>query len=133
MEIKDSGPAAGIDLTSFGSHGVRHVSIHRNAGTGTPSGPASPVVAVALMHLAPGGRLGRHQATIPQALTVVAGNGWVSGADGRAVPITTGQAACWAAGEDHETWTDTGLTAVVVEAAEPHPTGLLGRAPVTEA
>ncbi|MEU3463245.1 hypothetical protein ABZ721_25290 [Streptomyces sp. NPDC006733] len=124
MEIKDSGPAAGVELTRFGSHGVRHVSIHRGPG----DGPGSAVVAVALMHLAPGGRIGRHEATIPQALTVVAGDGWVSGADGTAVAITAGQTACWEAGENHGTWTETGLTAVVVEAAQPHPASLLGRA-----
>lgn len=59
----------------------------------------------------------------------MAGAGHVSGADGLPYPISAGQAACWSAGEEHETWTtESALTAFVVEAEAPHPAGILGRA-----
>jgi quercetin dioxygenase-like cupin family protein len=119
MKIVDASPASGLELTAFGSSGVRHVRVH--AGT-------AGAVSTGVMHLAPGGRIGRHVAPVPQALIVVAGEGHVSGEDGVSHRIAAGQAACWSAGEDHETWTGSGLTAFVVEAEAPHPAGILGRA-----
>ena len=77
----------------------------------------------ACFRLAPGGRIGRHPATLPQLLAVVAGEGWVSGADGEARAIGAGQAAVWDTGEEHETWTDSGLTAIVLESPELLPWG----------
>ena len=72
---------------------------------------------VVCVHLAPGGRIGRHPAVGPQVLAVVAGEGTVSGADGAELPVATGTAAVWEAGEEHETRTEAGLTALVIEGA----------------
>jgi quercetin dioxygenase-like cupin family protein len=69
----------------------------------------------ACFRLAPGGRIARHPASVPQILAVIAGAGWVSGDDGHEHPIETGHAAFWEAGESHETRTDEGLTAIVIE------------------
>jgi quercetin dioxygenase-like cupin family protein len=69
----------------------------------------------ACLHLSPGGLVGRHQAAARQLFCVVAGEGWVSGPDRERIPITAGQAVCWERGEEHETGTQTGLTAVVME------------------
>ena len=74
-------------------------------------------VAAACLHLPPGGRVGRHPAVSDQLLCVVAGEGWVAGDDGEAHPIGPGQAAWWRAGEEHESGSDGGLTAVVLEGA----------------
>jgi hypothetical protein len=52
-----------------------------------------------------------------QVLAVVAGSGTVSGSDGVAHPVEPGVAAVWERGEEHDTRTETGLTAVVVEGA----------------
>jgi hypothetical protein len=46
----------------------------------------------------------------------VQGEGWASGGDGDEQPITAGTAVFWPVGEEHETRTDIGLTAIVVEA-----------------
>lgn len=46
---------------------------------------------------------------------VIAGSGWVAGADGTRHPVQTGQGARWAAGEVHSSGTDTSLTALAVE------------------
>ena len=70
----------------------------------------------AVLRLAPGGRIARHPAIVPQILAVLEGEGHVSGGDGSFVPIAAGEAVFWAAGEEHETLTDSGLTALVIEA-----------------
>jgi hypothetical protein len=40
----------------------------------------------------------------------------VSGSDGYFQPIGQGEAVFWLAGEEHETETDTGMTALILEA-----------------
>lgn len=70
---------------------------------------------VACVHLGAGGRIGRHEAAGPQVLAVVAGSGTVSGADGVELPVAAGLAAVWEEGEEHETRSDGGLTAIVIE------------------
>jgi quercetin dioxygenase-like cupin family protein len=73
-------------------------------------------VQAAIFRLAPNGRIARHPASIPQILAVLEGAGSVSGADGRSEPITAGEAVFWSAGEEHETKTEDGLTAMILEA-----------------
>jgi quercetin dioxygenase-like cupin family protein len=65
--------------------------------------------------IAPGGRMARHPATVRQLLVVVDGSGWVSGRDGREEPIGAGEAVVWEPGEEHETRSAEGLTAVIVQ------------------
>ncbi len=65
--------------------------------------------------LAPGGRIGRHPATQEQLLLLIDGQGEVCGVDGVFQTITAGQAALWQPGEEHETRTETGLTAMLFE------------------
>ena len=69
----------------------------------------------ACFRIEPGGRIARHPADVPQLLAVVEGRGWVSGEDGERQPIAEGEAVVWLAGEEHETGTDDGLTAIVIE------------------
>lgn len=70
---------------------------------------------VQVLHLPADGVVGRHPAVGRQLFAVVAGSGWVSGADGRRRPIRAGYAALWEPDEEHEAGSDDGLTAVVVE------------------
>ena len=81
----------------------------------TPLAAGTPVQA-AIFRLARSGRIARHPATVPQILAVLEGAGRVSGADGQFQPIAAGEAVFWSAGEDHETETEDGLTALVLEA-----------------
>jgi quercetin dioxygenase-like cupin family protein len=74
-----------------------------------PLAAGAPVQA-AIFRLAPGGRIVRHPASVGQILAVLEGSGWVSGADGAPEPIAAGEAVSWAAGEEHETRTEDGLT-----------------------
>jgi hypothetical protein len=69
----------------------------------------------AIFRVSPGGRLRRHPATVPQILAVLEGSGEVSGADAVVEPIGANEAAFWQQGEEHETTSDAGLTALIIE------------------
>jgi GrpB-like predicted nucleotidyltransferase (UPF0157 family)/quercetin dioxygenase-like cupin family protein len=72
-------------------------------------------VRVQVMHLPADGRIGRHVTPGEQLFAVIAGSGWVSGEDGERHDITPGYAALWEAGEDHEAYSEGGLTAICIE------------------
>ena len=69
----------------------------------------------AVFRVAPGGRIARHPASYPQILAVLDGSGNVSGPTGVEEPIEAGEAVFWQAGEEHETKTADGLTALIIE------------------
>jgi quercetin dioxygenase-like cupin family protein len=69
-----------------------------------------------VIEIAPGGVVARHSAVVPQLFVVVSGSGWVSGAGGEREAIRAGEAVLWAQGEEHESGSDDGMTALVVEA-----------------
>jgi quercetin dioxygenase-like cupin family protein len=77
---------------------------------------------VGCFHVEPGGVVGFHQATVPQLFMVVSGAGWVRGEEAKRTSIYPGQAAFWAAGEWHESGSETGMLAVVVESTALDPT-----------
>jgi quercetin dioxygenase-like cupin family protein len=81
----------------------------------TPPFEEGSVVQAAIFRFAPGGRLLRHRATIPQVLAVLEGSGEVSGAGGVVEPIAAGEAVFWHKGEEHETMSVAGLTALILE------------------
>jgi quercetin dioxygenase-like cupin family protein len=78
---------------------------------------------VVVIVLEGGGVVGRHPATENQLFFVISGAGTVSGEDDRPMTIEAGQMAFWQAGESHETRSEQGLTAVVIEGQglEPNP------------
>ncbi len=65
--------------------------------------------------LAPGGVIGRHPAVGRQLLVVLAGDAEVAGAEGTVRILAAGQAAVWEPGEQHETRSRGGLSAMIVE------------------
>jgi quercetin dioxygenase-like cupin family protein len=81
----------------------------------TPPVTAGSPVQAAIFRVEPGGGLERHPATYAQILAVLDGEGTVSGAEGAPEPITAGEAAFWQAGEEHETRSEHGLTALILE------------------
>jgi mannose-6-phosphate isomerase-like protein (cupin superfamily) len=105
----EEGDAQPIDR--FGSHAASVNHLARVDGPG----------AVVAIRLGPGGKIGRHPAVRTQLFVVVDGAGLVSGDDGAQVAITAGQAALWEAGERHESFTATGMTAIVIEVADVAP------------
>jgi quercetin dioxygenase-like cupin family protein len=102
----ERGPMRAVE--EFGSVGVTLAPLTQPLARGAP-------FQAARFRLEPGGVIGRHPASVEQLLVVVEGSGWVSGADGERVAIAAGEAAFWEAGEEHETTSDEGLTAVVIE------------------
>lgn len=107
MRLVDFRPERAWAIDAFGSVGMTQAPIT------APSLPRA-----ACFRLEPGGRMGRHPATYPHLFAVVEGAGWVSGADGEPHAIGAGEAVFWHAGEEHEIWTDDGLTMIVMEAAD---------------
>ena len=81
----------------------------------TPPMFEGSLIQAAIFRVAPGGRLLRHPATFPQVLAVLEGSGEVSGADGVVEPIAAGEAVFWHKGEEHETTSEAGLTALIIE------------------
>jgi hypothetical protein len=84
---------------------------------------------VGCMSLGPGGIVGMHPASTPQLLAVVEGEGWIRGEDGAKTPISKGGAVFWAEGEMHETGTDSGLVAIVIETSLLHDGEEMGPVP----
>jgi len=94
------------EITRFDSHGATIGGVARARGA----------VRVSLLQLAAGGLVGGHPATCPQLFLAVAGSGWARSGDEPRSPLAAGEAALWDADEMHETGSDHGLTAVIVEA-----------------
>jgi quercetin dioxygenase-like cupin family protein len=118
-----------VRIFAFGRDSARPTSSHQSVGAAI-AGVAriEGRTQIVTLHLEAGGRLGRHPAVVNQLLMVVAGTGWVSGEDGSRTSIGPGRAAFWVAGEEHETGTDTGLIAVVIESAGLDPAALMAPA-----
>ncbi|MBM7553502.1 cupin domain-containing protein [Thalassobacillus pellis] len=76
------------------------------------------------MHLDAGGNIGYHEAVVPQLLLVVNGEGTVSGKENSKVTVKAGDAVFWEQGEWHETTSEHGMTAIVVESEELDPASL---------
>jgi hypothetical protein len=70
---------------------------------------------VSCAYLGPNGRIGSHPTVVPQLLLVVQGAGWVRGEAADRIPVAIGHAVFWGQDEWHETITDTGLMAIVIE------------------
>ncbi len=73
---------------------------------------------IGCMHLEENGVIGFHQAVVPQLLLIVNGEGFVRGESEEFVKVQSGDAVFWVKDEWHETKTDTGLTAIVIQSAE---------------
>lgn len=70
---------------------------------------------VQVLHLPAAGLVGRHSAVARQLFAVVAGAGWVSGADAARRDLGPGYAALWDAGEEHGAGSDDGMTVLCIE------------------
>ena len=103
MRVLRAADAAAKKVADFGSEGFT-VSVLGRA------------VHSVLAQLAPDGRIGRHPADVDQVFVVVAGGATVSGADQERVQVGPGQVVIWRAGESHETRSDVGVLAIILEA-----------------
>ncbi|MFF1903535.1 cupin domain-containing protein [Kitasatospora sp. NPDC058218] len=83
--------------------------------TATPVAAGEGTVHLTCLVIEPGGTIGAHPAPVAQLFLVIAGEGWVAGADGHRVPVSAGDGVRWEPGEGHTSGTATGLTALAVE------------------
>ncbi|MCG7342638.1 cupin domain-containing protein [Sporosarcina sp. ACRSL] len=70
---------------------------------------------VGIMDLKENGLVGYHEATVPQVLIILEGEGWVRVGEEEKVKVTVGDVVLWEKGEGHVTTTDKGMKAVVIE------------------
>lgn len=110
MKIYRFDPAVGRPITQFDSNFIM-AQIIRVAGRDAGHGE----IQVGCMHIPAGGRVGYHQATAPQLFLVVAGEGWVRGEAETRLLVQAFEAAFWNGGEWHESGSETGMTAIVIE------------------
>ncbi len=103
-----------MHVISLGDLTTRNIAHFGSEGFGIL--PIAPDAHVLVATLSPGGRIGRHPAVVDQCLVVLEGDADVSGEDGISQLIRTGSAAIWSAGESHETRSQNGLSALIVEA-----------------
>jgi len=75
----------------------------------------APQAHAVVIEVSPGGVVARHAAVVPQLFVVVSGSGWVSGAGGGREAIGAGEAVLWDQGEEHESGSEEGMTALVLE------------------
>ena len=111
MKMYEFRPEAGHNISQFGSVGA---AITHLVDTSDMN--------VVCMYLTQNGLVGYHQATDNQLFLVVQGEGWVRGENQNPVAITSGQAAFWQAGEWHESGTEHGMMAIVIEGKTLNPT-----------
>lgn len=106
MKIFCFDPGVGREITHFGSANVIQSRVAALNGQAQ----------VSCMYLQPKGVIGYHQAAASQLFLVVGGEGRVRVEGAEDQPIEAGQAVYWEQGEWHETRTETGMTALVIEA-----------------
>jgi quercetin dioxygenase-like cupin family protein len=94
------------EIQAYHSHGVTHLIIANHLLDAH----------IGMMFVDPQGVIGYHQASSDQLFILMTGSGWVAGADQKRVKIEPGQAAFWRSGEWHESGSDVGMTAVLIEA-----------------
>jgi quercetin dioxygenase-like cupin family protein len=105
MHLIDFSPTRATPIEEYASRGANAQLLADGAGE-------AHVYAV---HLAAGGEIGPHPAGFGQLFLVVAGEGWVAGADGTRHAVRAGQGAAIAQGEVHAKGSEAGCSAVMIQ------------------
>ena len=92
-------------IAQFESRGV--AGVHVAAGNG-----AAQIYA---LHFEAGGEIGPHPAGFDQLFLVVAGDGWLAGADGRRHELKAGEGAVVKKGEVHSKGGRSVMTAIMIQ------------------
>ena len=107
MKIFDFSEKVGKKISAFQSNFIMSKILNHKGN-----------VHIGAMHLRENGIIGYHEAVVSQLLLIVDGEGYVCGADKKNVKVEAGQAVFWEKGEFHETITEKGLLAIVIESEE---------------
>ena len=104
MKIFDFSEKVGKHLSVFQSNFIMSKIVNHQGN-----------VHIGAMHLHENGIIGNHEAVVSQLLLIVDGTGYVCGVNKEKIKIEAGQAVFWEKGELHETSTEHGLMAIVME------------------
>ncbi|MBJ8113467.1 cupin [Bacillus cereus group sp. N6] len=107
MKIFDFSEKVGKKISAFQSNFIMSKILNHKGN-----------VHIGAMHLRENGIIGYHEAVVSQLLLIMDGEGYVCGADKENVKVEAGQAVFWEKGEFHETITEKGLLAIVIESEE---------------
>jgi len=77
------------------------------------------------VYIHPNERVSHQYAQTQQLIMIVDGEGWVKSGKGEIYAIKKGQAAFWKINELHESGTETGMTAVIIEGIDIDPIELV--------
>jgi quercetin dioxygenase-like cupin family protein len=110
MELYKFDQASGKRITKFDSNFVM-----------TRIAQTERAAQISCMFLEQNGLIGYHQATVPQLLFIVTGEGFVRNESEGYKKVRQGDAVFWGKDEWHETKTDTGLMAIVIESETLNP------------
>ena len=75
---------------------------------------------IGFIYIEPGGVVGMHKAPVPQLFIVIQGEGWVCGENQKKIILKAGEGVLWQAGEAHESGSQSGLTALVIQSEQIH-------------
>src|SRR5699024_5159355 len=110
MELYKFGKEEGVQVSKFNSDFVMSRIIQTDKPTN-----------IGCMHLDENGIVGYHQAIVSQLLLILNGEGYVRGKEEEYYKVQPGDAVFWEKDEWHETKSDKGLTAIVIEGVELNP------------
>jgi quercetin dioxygenase-like cupin family protein len=104
MRILDFSEKVGKHISAFQSNFIMSKILNHQGN-----------IHIGAVHLQENGIIGYHEAVVSQLLLIVDGEGYVCGADKEKLKVKAGQAVFWEKGEFHETSTEKGLMAIVIE------------------
>jgi len=84
-----------------------------------------PEAAVNVAYIHPMERIGYYEEAAPQLFLLVEGAGWVRNEFDEVFPVKEGQAIFWEQNEWHESGSDNGMTAVIIEGVSFDPAKLM--------
>ncbi|WP_423410198.1 cupin [Heyndrickxia sp. MSNUG] len=114
MEFYDFRKETGLHITMYESDFI----LSRIARNQTPT-------SIGVMHLYKNGLIGYHQATKLQLLLILSGEGYVCSESKEFYKVKQGVAVFWNKDEWHETKTEHGMTALVIESDELNPSAYM--------
>jgi quercetin dioxygenase-like cupin family protein len=82
---------------------------------------------IGCIYIEPNGVVGYHEAPVPQLFLIVQGQGWVTSENREKVFVTQGECVFWEKGEGHESSSDIGMTAIVIESPTLDPAFMLSK------
>jgi hypothetical protein len=105
MKLISQDQFKGIVITQFGSKNSKQYPILKTNGQ----------TQVSTLNLEPEGIIGMHKAVTDQLFLIFKGNGWIRNETSERIDLKEGMGVLWEKGELHESGTDSGMLALVIE------------------